>query len=227
VGILCVSFAVWQLTVHDYQSDKRENSEIGEITWLLPGQMRQLGGKMTYIIPRRKITFETHVVYPTEIDTGTGFQILLSSAVSETEPGSRNEQAPRSELPSPDDNETRYHVFELELPGLEFSPKGPNKLSVDDYVRWQVAPPREPGVYMGYIRPKPGGTADLLGAEYAVRWARPGDFELRIEVKKSFRFLDNLESLVIGLLGSVLTFPALFSLYKYIASKGSRESSTS
>jgi hypothetical protein len=93
------------------------------------------------------VTFQTHVSYPTTIYTGQGFQIIIGGHIIEIEKRKLSDDEKFYQL-----IREGYHSFELDLPGLEFSPKEPLKLAVDDNVRWQVAPPRDPGLYIGYIR---------------------------------------------------------------------------
>jgi hypothetical protein len=217
-GMSIIAFSSWQWSVGTRESAIVPLAEDGQISWALPAQVRPLGRGGTFTAPRTRITFDTTVTYPATLYTGQAFQIVLESAISAVD-GSDGSRA------TPEQDERirawlgeAHHAFALELPGLEFAPAGANTFSVDDRVRWQVAPVREAGVFRGYIRPR-AGTADLLGAEYAIQWAKPGDFELEIEVRKSLRFLDKLETLAMGLVGSVLSFPALMAIYNSLRAR--------
>ena len=217
LGLVCIAIAVWQWLAKDGENISAAVSETGLVSWLLPGKMRRLGSGQHYREPRRVMMFEIRVDYPAYINTDQGFQIVLEST------------SLRGEHINPDTGELHtlgradsrgYHVFALELPGLESSPVGNNQLAVDGKVRWQVAPPREAGVYKGYIRADAtSGTGAIRGAEQEIRWKNPGDFELEVTARRSFAYLDHIESLVLGFLGSLLSFPALWMLYKAIRSR--------
>jgi hypothetical protein len=168
--------------------------------------------------PRRQVTFEVKLTYPSEIETGYGFQIVLESRVSSVADIGPVASSHTTVVALPESLRSAYHVFQLELPGLEVSPTEPNRLGIDEKVRWQIAPVRNPGNYVGYIRPKPG-TAAVMGAEYVIKWKNPGDLELRIRVKRSFAILDKVGSLAFGLLGSILSFPALLTIYRALSAK--------
>lgn len=220
VGIACILAAIWQWNVSSRETRTKPNTEDGHIIWALPGQIRKLGPKITYLTPRSIVEFETNVTYPTEIYEGNAFQVVLESRVSSIK---KNGETPvTQDIKIEKTLKKAFHTFELELPGLDALPKGPNKFGVDDKVRWQVAPPRDPGIYRGYIRPR-GGTAEILGGEYDVHWSTPGDFELKILVKRSLKYLEKFESLIFGFLGSVLSFPAILTLYRSLWSKKSKE----
>lgn len=211
LGLGCLVVAIWQWHVNTNETKADTNTEDGKIIWALPTQIRRLGNNITYLAPRTIVTFETKVTYPSKIREGHAFQVLLESKVFGIKPSGKTGNTQDKKVVEML-NEA-FHTFELELPGLNVLPKGANQFGVDDKVRWQIAPPRDPGIYKGYIRPR-GGTAAILGAEYAVRWSNPGDFELEIHVNRSFKFLEKLESLIFGFLGSLLSFPAVLALYR-------------
>ena len=158
------------------------------------------------------MTFEIKVEYPAYVNTDQGFQIVLESTSLQGE----DINPITGELQtSPRADSRDYHVFALEFPGLESSPLGDNQLAVDGKVRWQVAPPRAAGIYKGYIRAgETAGTAAIMGGDQEIRWKNPGDFELEVRARRSFAYLDHIEALVLGFLGSILSFPALWMLYK-------------
>ena len=214
LGVIALAFSIWQFDRGRIETLDNNSVDVGYMYWLLPFQLRFFGDKATFLGPRIGVTFNLTATYPTDTYTGKGFQILLESSISNITFG--NENVP---LDSEKAREVRskiqmgFHSFILDLPGLEYSPDEPNKVGIDGMIHWQVGPPNTAGIYKGYIRPSEG-TADVIGAEYAVKWDNIETLELEITVEKSFLFLENIEALILGFLGSLLTVPALIKIFE-------------
>jgi len=189
----------------------------GTIVWALPGKIRTLG-EHRWILPREVITFEADLTYPTQIDSDHGFEIILENRVvkvAESDgsavPTSKAEEVSRF-LPD------SRHEFLLDFPGVQFSPTGPNSAAIDKIIRWEVAPIRTSGEYVAHIRAEESSIR-MTGGEYVVKWENPGDLQLKVHVESRSILMDNVKTLTLGLLGSILSFPALVTLYQALKSK--------
>jgi hypothetical protein len=195
----------------------KTGAERGTIVWALPGKILTLG-QNRWALPREVITFEANLTYPTQVDPDHGFEIVLESRVTQVAE-SDGSTVPRSKAEELSKFlQASKHEFLLDFPGVQFSPEGPNSAVIDKTIRWEVAPIRTSGEYVAHIRPKESSIV-IRGGECSVKWQNPGDLQLRVHVASRSALMDNMKTLTLGLVGSILSFPALLTLYQALKSK--------
>jgi hypothetical protein len=100
-------------------------SQRGLVRWVFPKRVLTLGSKQ-FTLPTEVISFDVEVIYPTQIESDHGFEIVLENhmtGVAENDgspvPASKTEAVSRMLKSS-------KHDFELDFPGAQVAPTGLN-----------------------------------------------------------------------------------------------------
>lgn len=224
IGLTLFGYSIYLGTRH--QSNVGDQStQTGEMRWVLPPEIQTRGARGTFLGPRVLAVFSLSASYPESVSVREGFYITLESKLESLSIvpeylGQNKDQVIARARERYLKN--GYNRFVLDLPGLNFSPTDPTEIGVDGKVRWQVAPPRESGSYFGYISPS-GNSGESKGAQWLVTWENKKALEVQIDAYAPLFGVSDLKSLLIGLLGSVLTFPALLSAYDKFRRKNANQ----